>query len=179
MFNGRNLTPTQIKSFEQSKAFRSRIAEQASKLQARKLRDAIGDVGVEEELELEARPHCFVVPGEGQIWRVQDLQNLVCATAGLTYAELLASRRSRRDVLARQVAMYLCRLYTSKSFPDLGKRFGGRDHSTVLHAANRMAALDNSPKGTTCGFWSADDCDRARSLLAACRSVIDGGALVQ
>ena len=47
---------------------------------------------------------------------------------------LRSKKRTRNVALPRQVAMYLCRRYTEASFPVIGDRFGGRDHSTVIHA---------------------------------------------
>jgi chromosomal replication initiator protein len=56
----------------------------------------------------------------------------------VTPDEIKSSNRSRPLVNARQMAMYLCRELTDLSLPEIGKRFGGRDHSTVLHANNKI-----------------------------------------
>jgi chromosomal replication initiator protein len=59
----------------------------------------------------------------------------------LTADEIRSPNRSRPLVDARQIAMYLCRELTDLSLPNIGERFGGRDHSTVLHATNKVKAL--------------------------------------
>ncbi|MGH2735140.1 MAG: chromosomal replication initiator protein DnaA [Actinomycetota bacterium] len=59
----------------------------------------------------------------------------------VTADEIKSSNRSRPLVNARQMAMYLCRELTDLSLPEIGKRFGGRDHSTVLHANNKIRHL--------------------------------------
>ncbi|MGI8940616.1 MAG: chromosomal replication initiator protein DnaA [Actinomycetota bacterium] len=68
--------------------------------------------------------------------------DLVIAVAGeyfdITPDEIRSSNRSRPLVNARQMAMYLCRELTDLSLPEIGRRFGGRDHSTVLHANNKI-----------------------------------------
>lgn len=55
--------------------------------------------------------------------------------------EILAHRRSAAVVVPRQVAMYLAKALTARSLPDLGQRFGGRDHTTILHGVRKIAAL--------------------------------------
>jgi chromosomal replication initiator protein len=68
--------------------------------------------------------------------------DLVIAVAAeyydITADEIRSSNRSRPLVNARQMAMYLCRELTDLSLPEIGRRFGGRDHSTVLHANNKI-----------------------------------------
>ena len=68
--------------------------------------------------------------------------DLVIAVAAeyfdITPDEIRSSNRSRPLVTARQMAMYLCRELTDLSLPEIGRRFGGRDHSTVLHANNKV-----------------------------------------
>ena len=59
----------------------------------------------------------------------------------LSLDELCSSRRTRQLVLARQIAMYLCRELTDLSLPKIGQAFGGRDHTTVMHATNKIGSL--------------------------------------
>jgi chromosomal replication initiator protein len=66
-----------------------------------------------------------------------DIQRLACEQFGITAEELLSSSRAARVAWPRQVAMYLARELTSESLPAIGRHFGGRDHSTVLHACRR------------------------------------------
>jgi chromosomal replication initiator protein len=70
---------------------------------------------------------------------VSAVQTLVAEAFGLSPAELVSSSRTARLAWPRQVAMYLAREHTSETLPSLGRQFGGRDHSTVLHACRRAA----------------------------------------
>jgi len=54
---------------------------------------------------------------------------------------LLSSRRTANVVRPRQVAMYLAKILTLRSLPEIGRRFGGRDHTTVLHAVRKIESL--------------------------------------
>jgi len=65
---------------------------------------------------------------------IDTIQRVVCEFYGLRLNDLLSKRRSRNIAQPRQVAMYLTRKLTGESFPTIGERFGGRDHSTVIHA---------------------------------------------
>jgi chromosomal replication initiator protein len=66
---------------------------------------------------------------------IESIQKAVCDFFRIRPTDLRSKRRTRTVALPRQVAMYLCRRYTDASFPVIGDRFGGRDHSTVIHAA--------------------------------------------
>ena len=66
---------------------------------------------------------------------IESIQKAVCDFFRIRPHDLRSKRRTRTVALPRQVAMYLCRRYTDASFPVIGDRFGGRDHSTVIHAA--------------------------------------------
>jgi chromosomal replication initiator protein len=71
---------------------------------------------------------------------VADIQAAVVEQFGLTREELLSSTRVARIAWPRQLAMYLARELTSESLPAIGRLFGGRDHTTVLHAWRRTSA---------------------------------------
>ena len=78
---------------------------------------------------------------------IDEIQSQVGKFYGVTVKEIKATKRTQDIVLARQVAMYLAREMTDNSLPKIGKEFGGRDHSTVLHAYNKiknMLAQDDS-----------------------------------
>ncbi len=68
---------------------------------------------------------------------VAEIQAAACEHFGLSSEELLSSARTARIAWPRQVAMYLARELTSESLPSIGRHFGGRDHTTVLHAWRR------------------------------------------
>jgi chromosomal replication initiator protein len=76
----------------------------------------------------------------GQPTSVAEIQAAVGAHFGLSTGELLSSARTARVSWPRQVAMYLARELTGESLPAIGRQFGGRDHTTVLHAWRRTAA---------------------------------------
>jgi chromosomal replication initiator protein len=71
---------------------------------------------------------------------VNDIQVAAAEAFGVSHEELLARDRTPRVALARQVAMYLARELTEETLPAIGRRFGGRNHTTVLHAHKRISA---------------------------------------
>jgi chromosomal replication initiator protein len=72
---------------------------------------------------------------------VDEIQKLAAEHYGLKQSDLLSERRTRSVARPRQVAMYLCKQHTTRSYPDIGRRFGGRDHTTVLHAVKKIDEL--------------------------------------
>ena len=70
---------------------------------------------------------------------VERIQELVAEAFDITREELLSASRAARVAWPRQVAMYLTREHTHETLPAIGRQFGGRDHSTVLHACKRAA----------------------------------------
>jgi len=72
---------------------------------------------------------------------IEEIQRKTAEYYKLELRELHSSRRARRVARPRQVAMFLARELTSRSLPDIGRRFGGRDHTTVLHAVRKIEAL--------------------------------------
>ncbi|MEV6109218.1 chromosomal replication initiator protein DnaA [Streptomyces sp. NPDC051940] len=85
-----------------------------------------------------------LIPGGEDASPEITAQAIMAATAdyfGLTVEDLCGSSRSRVLVTARQIAMYLCRELTDLSLPKIGAQFGGRDHTTVMHADRKIRAL--------------------------------------
>jgi chromosomal replication initiator protein len=81
--------------------------------------------------------------------RIEDIQKVVASHYNVSKHDLLSARRTRAIVRPRQIAMYLAKTMTPRSFPEIGKRFGGRDHTTVLHAVRKveeLAAADEALK---------------------------------
>ena len=72
---------------------------------------------------------------------VDEIQKTVAEHFSLKQADLLSARRTRTVARPRQIAMYLCKQHTTRSYPDIGRRFGGRDHTTVLHGVRRIEEL--------------------------------------
>ncbi|MDQ2968685.1 MAG: chromosomal replication initiator protein DnaA [Actinomycetota bacterium] len=79
--------------------------------------------------------------GEAAEVSIQRIQELVSERFQLTLDELCGEKRSQNIVYPRQVAMYLSRELTDSSLPKIGKEFGGRDHTTVIHATSKIARL--------------------------------------
>lgn len=73
--------------------------------------------------------------------RIEDIQKRVANHYNISRADLLSSRRTTEVVRPRQVAMYLAKVLTTRSLPEIGRRFGGRDHTTVLHSIRKIEAL--------------------------------------
>jgi chromosomal replication initiator protein len=69
---------------------------------------------------------------------VESIQKTICDYYNIKLGDLKAKRRTKNIAFPRQVAMYLCRKYTETSFPGIGDKFGGRDHSTVIHASKTI-----------------------------------------
>jgi chromosomal replication initiator protein len=83
---------------------------------------------------------------------VDQIQKDVAEHYGLKQADMISERRARAVARPRQAAMWIAKQITTRSLPDIGRRFGGRDHTTVLHAVRRIEAL------------KADDATLARDL---------------
>ena len=66
------------------------------------------------------------------------IQDMTASYFKITTSDLLSKKRTQSLAQARQVAMYLCRELTNSSLPQIGERFGGRDHTTVMHAYNKI-----------------------------------------
>jgi chromosomal replication initiator protein len=77
---------------------------------------------------------------------VELIQHEVCRYFGISKGDLVGSSRSRAFAYPRQVAMYLCRELTDESLPKIGRAFGGRDHSTVMHSNSKIRNLINSDR---------------------------------
>jgi len=73
--------------------------------------------------------------------KIEDIQKLVASHFNVSRADILSSRRTANVVRPRQIAMYLSKVLTLRSLPEIGRRFGGRDHTTVLHAVRKIEAL--------------------------------------
>jgi len=74
-------------------------------------------------------PRCTDYPS------IKDIRAAVCKHYNLSLADMLSSRRTANIVRPRQVAIYLCKEFTPLSLMQIGRKFGGKDHTTVLHAS--------------------------------------------
>ena len=69
---------------------------------------------------------------------IKNIKSVVADHYGITIKDMDSAKRSRNLVVPRQIAMYLCKEMTDNSLPQIGKEFGGRDHTTVLHACKKI-----------------------------------------
>jgi chromosomal replication initiator protein len=83
----------------------------------------------------------LIRPQEPRRVKIEDIQRVVARQYNVSRADLLSSRRTANVVRPRQVAMYLAKTLTLRSLPEIGRRFGGRDHTTVLHAVRKIENL--------------------------------------
>ena len=74
-----------------------------------------------------------------KIVAMDDIQEAVCTQFHVKMTELKSRRRSKTLVHPRQIAMYLCRELTDASYPEIGRQFGGKDHTTIIHACRQVA----------------------------------------
>lgn len=79
-----------------------------------------------------------VAPGDGSQVSIEKIQRAVCKRFEISRVDLISNRRTLKHVTPRHVAMYLAKTLTLKSLPEIGRRFGGKDHTTVLHAVRKI-----------------------------------------
>ena len=72
---------------------------------------------------------------------VEEIQRRVSEHYNIRLSELIGPTRVRTIARPRQIAMYLCKTLTSRSLPEIGRRFGKRDHTTILHGVKRIEEL--------------------------------------
>ena len=90
---------------------------------------------------------------------IDEIQRRVSEHYNLKLSDMHSPRRSRNVARPRQVAMYMAKQLTSRSLPEIGRKFGGRDHTTVMHAVRKIEELiDKDPA-------IAQDCDVLRRAL--------------
>jgi chromosomal replication initiator protein len=78
---------------------------------------------------------------ESGVVTIQQIQKLVASTYKLTSEELISKNNARQISHPRQVAMYLCKHLTKHSYPEIGRAFGGKHHTTVIHSVEKIEAL--------------------------------------
>ena len=74
---------------------------------------------------------------------IEDIQKRVAEYYGIKISDMHSARRSRNLARPRQMAMYLAKALTSRSLPEIGRKFGGRDHTTVMHAVRKVEEVKN------------------------------------
>lgn len=99
-----------------------------------------GTLGME---ELDKTLAHLIKSADSRRVRIEDIQRIVARQFNVSKNDLLSNRRTRVIVRPRQIAMYLAKMMTPRSLPEIGRRFGGRDHTTVLHAVRKIDELSN------------------------------------
>lgn len=74
----------------------------------------------------------------GRVLKIEEIQHVVAQHYNLNPCELVSHRRTRNVVHPRQIAIYLSKIMTTRSLPEIGRRFGNRDHSTILHSVRQI-----------------------------------------
>jgi chromosomal replication initiator protein len=90
---------------------------------------------------------------------IEEIQKKVAEHFTIKLAEMSSARRSRQVARPRQIAMYLAKQLTSRSLPEIGRKFGGRDHTTVMHAVKKVEELKE------CDHNFAEDVELLRRML--------------
>ncbi len=80
-----------------------------------------------------------IIGEKRRIITMDDIEEAVAGRFQVKIAEMRSRRRSKTLVYPRQIAMYLCRELTNSSFPEIGRHFGGKDHTTIIHACKQIA----------------------------------------
>lgn len=75
---------------------------------------------------------------------VSKIVDVVCAAYDVSKVDIVSQRRSLKVVRPRQIVMYLAKTMTKSSYPEIGRRLGGRDHTTIMHGVNRINSLRKS-----------------------------------
>lgn len=101
------------------------------------LTDRALTVGLAEDVLRDVYPQGEAAP----VPTIRKIQEVVSERFNVTLDELVSPRRSQAVAYPRQIAMYLCRELTDASLPMIGKEFGGRDHTTVIHAKDKITRL--------------------------------------
>ncbi|MBA4613424.1 chromosomal replication initiator protein DnaA [Stappia taiwanensis] len=93
--------------------------------------------------------------------KIEDIQRVVSKHYNVSKADLLSARRTRTIVRPRQIAMFLAKMMTPRSLPEIGRRFGNRDHTTVLHAVRKIEEMSRADANL------AQEIDLLRRMLDA------------
>jgi hypothetical protein len=144
------ITPTQEKARRRRAAFRQAIEHAAAELEAAKEPIALAPVRVEPsppKFPPLAAPLVYpaLYPADPRRLlpippqpRIADIQRAVANFYDVNLIDMLSARRTACIVRPRQIAMYLSKVLTLRSLPEIGRRHGDRDHTTVLHAVRKM-----------------------------------------
>lgn len=103
--------------------------------------------GAEIQLEMAKQELRAAIPEEGSHLTIESIQNAVAKHFRLKMSDLKSTARTRSVSEPRQIAMYLIRKYTGLGFKEIGQYFGGKDHSTILHACQKIErGMESNPE---------------------------------
>jgi chromosomal replication initiation ATPase DnaA len=136
------LTKTEAKAAERRRAFHRSIEEKAAALKIAK--PAIRTAEPSAPIQTDGyRVWFHVLPDDDapRHPKIAEIQNAVAKYFLLTQADLCSQRLDQAVVRPRQIAAYLCKELTLQPLTEIGRRFGGRDHSTILYAVRKIERL--------------------------------------
>jgi chromosomal replication initiator protein len=136
------------------------LPDEVSDFIARKIKSSIRDLegaltrliavssltGAEISLSMAEQALKNLVAEEGRHVSIENIQRTVCQEFGMTLPQLRSKNNSRPVAYPRQVAMYLAKELTTASLPQIGREFGGKHHTTVLHSINKISQLRQSDR---------------------------------
>jgi chromosomal replication initiator protein len=104
-------------------------------------RDAVRAAAEAAKAKCKAATRRTETPDKSEYPHVNRVQSVVADHFGVTVVDLKSARRTHNLILPRQIAMYLAKTLTLRSYPDIAQRFGKRDHTTVVHAVRKIERL--------------------------------------
>ena len=155
------MTPTQAKGHERHRSFHAAIARRAALVEPKQDRSYVipnTPFGIPKRHPEPPKPPRNIEPdywhlmwfhdlvfGKPNIettpFKIEDIYRAVARDYGVSKLDLLSSRRTKDVVRPRQVAMYLAKILTGRSLPEIARRMGGRDHTTALHSVRKIERL--------------------------------------
>lgn len=95
------------------------------------------------EINMELTQDCLadVLRASERKVSIEEIQRQVSDYYNIRFSDIIGPKRLRSYARPRQIAMYLCKQLTSRSLPEIGRRFGGRDHTTIMHGVRRIEEL--------------------------------------
>ncbi|MDR1488179.1 MAG: chromosomal replication initiator protein DnaA [Holosporales bacterium] len=103
-------------------------------------------VGIEINIEVAQEVLKDLLRSNEKFITIEIIQKKVCEYFGVKLSDILSTKRHKNITKTRHVAMYLSKELTTKSLPDIGKSFGGKDHATVIHAVKRVKEMMNEDR---------------------------------
>lgn len=146
-------TETEMAAFNRRQGFRNRIAKAAAALTQKNQAPATlkaEAVPAEPDPPAPTCPECIALKAALAIYRpeagrayppIKAIQAVVASFYNVSRADICSDRRMAEVVRPRQIAMYLVKELTPFSLPQIGRQFGGRDHTTVLHAFRKISGM--------------------------------------